>query len=122
MEQAAPDGNSETADVGHCKDGVMAIGRATFVPFVRQVHEQGIGDGIDNLCRVDGGIVILQRPESALLCASAAKAYPKIRWEGGKCNLFAEIEGRCLGSPDAFTGRRIRHRWQCEAHLSSGRC
>lgn len=93
MEQAAPNGNSETADVGHCENGVVAIGRATLVPLVRQVHEKGIRDGVDDLRRIDGGIIV----------------------------FFAEIEGRCLGSPDAFTGCRIGHRWQCEAHLSSGR-
>lgn len=59
MEAGASQANNQVAEKGHQEYPVVAIPNAARNALVRQIHKHEIGDGIDDLRRVRGKIVIL---------------------------------------------------------------
>lgn len=59
MEEETPRAHDEIATEGDQKDLVMLIPATAQNPLDPEPHKQQVGQGVDNLSRIDGGIVIL---------------------------------------------------------------
>ena len=64
MEQEAAGSDNEVADEGDEEDGVVAIFETVRYSAKGQNHKEEVGQGIDYLGRVNGGIVVLIRRQS----------------------------------------------------------
>jgi hypothetical protein len=59
MKQETAKSNREISSVGNRKDSVMSILVTADESFICQPNEQQIGQSVDNLGSIDGGIVVL---------------------------------------------------------------
>lgn len=59
MEQEAPGSHEEIPNIRNEENGVVPILPTTQDPLERQPHKQKIRQGIDNLSRINRGIVVL---------------------------------------------------------------
>ena len=59
VEKEAPCAHNEISNEGDKEDAVVAIAQAVVYALEREIDEQEIREGIHDLGRVDGGIIIL---------------------------------------------------------------
>lgn len=61
VEQKTPGSDKEIASVGYREDRIVTIFPTAEKALHSEPHEQEVGHGVDDLGRVDGGIVVLLR-------------------------------------------------------------
>jgi hypothetical protein len=102
MEEEASGSDNEISQEGDQEDGVVSIFQAVANAALGQVHEDDVGERIDNLSRVDGRIVVLcQRLQSASRARRAAAWEPHCPAAGSQ--IGNQISGDALASSHQFS-------------------
>ena len=109
VKKEATRSHDQVATEGDQENLIVLVSPAAQDALDAQPHEQQVRHGIDDLCRVRGGIVVLAH-------ISLVRTFQ--RRAGLKTYLLAPVQGGSDRAPEASLCRRIRNRGQRPPHRS----